>query len=143
MLYCSVFVRTQPGPPLFGFARRFPVWSKSVSQQPCADLVSFNRDATPFLPPSIQPFCFHRLAHSFALFCHHAKPNPFVFRRFRTLCREKTPKGGGSPSQFPVSKCCTAPLLVRSPIPRLGHRIQFGVIWSDKWRLAALGGAPN
>src|SRR5260370_29991681 len=31
-------------------------------------------------------FCFHILAHSFALFCFPAKVNSSLFNRFRTLC---------------------------------------------------------
>src|SRR6266849_8836275 len=38
--------------------------------------------------------CFQILAHSFALFCTHARLNPFIFNRFRTLC-EKPPGLGG------------------------------------------------
>jgi hypothetical protein len=38
--------------------------------------------------------CVYALAHSFALFCTHAKLNPFLFMRFRTLC-EKRPGGVG------------------------------------------------
>ena len=43
------------------------------------------------------PFFFHTLAHSFALFCTHAKLNSFLFLRFRTL-REKL-TGVGYPSK--------------------------------------------
>jgi hypothetical protein len=53
--------------------------------------------------PRVLPYLiyFHRLAHSFALFCTHKKHNPLVFNRFRTL-RQKT-RGGG----YPVS--CARP----------------------------------
>src|SRR6266446_2177446 len=44
---------------------------------------------------STQVLSFHILAHSFALFCTHAKLNPFLFKRFRTLCKKK-PSGGPS-----------------------------------------------
>ena len=47
--------------------------------------------------PISYPFFFHTLAHSFALFCTHAKLNSFLFLRFRTL-REKLP-GVGYPSK--------------------------------------------
>ena len=43
-------------------------------------------------------FYFHTLAHSFARFCTHQKLNPFLFKRFRTLC-EKAP-GVGVPLRF-------------------------------------------
>jgi len=42
---------------------------------------------------STQVLSFHILAHSFALFCTHTKLNPFLFKRFRTLCK-KTPGVG-------------------------------------------------
>jgi hypothetical protein len=42
---------------------------------------------------STQVLPFHILAHSFALFCTHTKLNPFLFKRFRTLCK-KTPGVG-------------------------------------------------
>ena len=45
----------------------------------------------------IHLFCFDTLAHSFALFCTHAKLNPFLFNRFRTLY-QKHP-GVGTPSE--------------------------------------------
>jgi len=56
---------------------------------------------------SIYPLSFHILAHSFALFCTHQKPNSFIFIQFRTL-RTKTKLGGaGAPhrlnSPFPSS----------------------------------------
>jgi hypothetical protein len=34
------------------------------------------------------------LLYFFALFCTHARLNPFIFKRFRTLC-EKPPRWGG------------------------------------------------
>ena len=57
--------------------------------------------------PQIYPLSFHILAHSFALFCTHQKPNSFIFIQFRTL-RTKTKLGGaGAPhrlnSPFPSS----------------------------------------
>ncbi len=39
--------------------------------------------------------CFQILAHSFALFCTHARLNPFIFKRFRTLCEKPPGLGGG------------------------------------------------
>src|SRR6266478_7749375 len=45
------------------------------------------------------PLSFHILAHSFALFCARAKLNSFVFRRFRTPCKN-TPGVGGRVSYF-------------------------------------------
>src|SRR6266571_6622919 len=41
-----------------------------------------------------QVLSFHILPHSFARFCIHAKFNPFLFKRFLTLCQEKTPGVG-------------------------------------------------
>ena len=41
------------------------------------------------------PLSFHTIAHSFAIFCTHAKLNPTVFNRFRTLWG-KHPGGGGA-----------------------------------------------
>src|SRR6266567_3854901 len=37
-----------------------------------------------------QVLSFHILPHSFAYFCVHSKFNPFLFKRFLTLCQEKT-----------------------------------------------------
>ncbi len=37
-----------------------------------------------------QVLSFQILPHSFAHFCVHAKFNPFLFKRFLTLCQEKT-----------------------------------------------------
>src|SRR6267378_2511021 len=50
-----------------------------------------------FFGPTIStyPLSFHTIAHSFALFCTHAKLNPTVFNRFRTLWG-KHPDGGGA-----------------------------------------------
>ena len=45
-----------------------------------------------------QVLSFHILPHSFARFCIHAKFNPFLFKRFRTLCQEKT-RGVGAESK--------------------------------------------
>jgi hypothetical protein len=42
---------------------------------------------------STYPLYFQTLPHSFALFCTHTKLNPFLFKRFRTLCK-KTPGVG-------------------------------------------------
>ena len=42
---------------------------------------------------SVYPPYFHTLAHSFALFCILQKLNPFIFKRFRTLCKKT--RGGG------------------------------------------------
>src|ERR1700682_2981301 len=47
--------------------------------------------------PSYPP-PFHTLAHSFALFCSLQKLNPFVFKRFRTLCKKHRGWGGNSHS---------------------------------------------
>jgi hypothetical protein len=44
----------------------------------------------------IHPLCFDNLARSFALFCTRAKLNPFLFNRFRTLCRKH--RGWGTPA---------------------------------------------
>jgi hypothetical protein len=44
-------------------------------------------------PASIYLFYFQSVAHSFALFCTHAKLNSFLFKRLRTLC-QKHPGGG-------------------------------------------------
>ena len=47
----------------------------------------------PLPSPTLLPFalpyllCFQVLPHSFARFCKHSKINPFVFKRFRTLCQ--------------------------------------------------------
>ncbi len=51
------------------------------------------RHSPPVTRPRIQVLSFHTLAHSFALFCTHAKLNPFLFKRFRTLCQK--PPGWG------------------------------------------------
>ncbi len=45
-------------------------------------------------------FSFHALAHSFALFCTHAKLNSFPFKQFRTLY-QNTRVGGRVPSLRP------------------------------------------
>ena len=80
---------------------------------------SFHRDGG-VLPPSCLPssevqtcgrfnvfpsysLCFQILAHSFALFCAHARLNPFIFKRFRTL-RKKPPGGEGSMGWSPKNE---------------------------------------
>ena len=88
--------------------------SKSVSKQTTSTLFRMNtygkrtgwgRDA--ILPSSnlslvtrhwTQVLSFHILPHSFARFCIHAKFNPFLFKRFLTLCQEKT-RGVGAESK--------------------------------------------
>src|SRR5260370_6148142 len=47
--------------------------------------------------------CFQILAHSLALFCTHARLNPFIFKRFRTLCK-KPPGGEGSMGWSPKNE---------------------------------------
>src|SRR6266567_7210727 len=112
---------TTPEPRLPRFA---PFWcnaspfrintSKSVSKQTTLTLFRMNtygkrtgwgRDA--ILPSSnlslvtrhwTQVLSFHILPHSFAHFCVHAKFNPFLFKRFVTLCQEKT-RGVGAESK--------------------------------------------
>src|SRR5712692_5891321 len=46
--------------------------------------------------PYHYPLSFHTLAHSFALFCTHAKLNSLVFNRLRTLCTKHAGVGGAS-----------------------------------------------
>jgi hypothetical protein len=71
-------------------------------------------------PPSVYPLSFQILAHSFALFCARAKLNPFLFKRFRTLCQK--PPGVGVPPlrlrQSPVTIHRPAPTLSGSLPPR-------------------------
>jgi hypothetical protein len=88
---------------------QFASSAKSFPLKPFAD----HRHLTPFLShlyknvggeghlrffgPTIStyPLSFHTIAHSFALFCTHARLNPTVFNRFRTLWG-KHPGGGGA-----------------------------------------------
>src|SRR6266478_4751640 len=48
--------------------------------------------------------CFQILAHSFALFCTHARLNPFIFKRFRTLCKKPPGWGEGSMGWSPKNE---------------------------------------
>src|SRR3981081_1730631 len=50
---------------------------------------------------SIYPLSFHTLAHPFAFFFTPQKPNSFIFKRFRTLCK----KTGEGASQRSASSC--------------------------------------
>src|SRR5881409_3362973 len=49
---------------------------------------SFASCATPATHHYTQVLSFHTLAHSFALSCILRKLNPFIFKRFRTLCKK-------------------------------------------------------
>jgi hypothetical protein len=53
-----------------GVYQQFPFWNSRLDTLHSTQLLSF-----------------HILAHSFALFCTHPKLNPFLFKRFRTLCQ--------------------------------------------------------
>jgi len=60
-----------------GVYQQFPFWnSTTYGHQPHS------------LFPTTYPLSFHILAHSFALFCLHAKPNSFLFMQFRTLSQK-------------------------------------------------------
>src|SRR5260370_28130712 len=53
--------------------------------------------SVPTIPPTINyPLSFHILAHSFAQFCTRQKLNPFIFKRFRTLCTKPPGVGEGA-----------------------------------------------
>src|SRR6267143_3141990 len=75
---------------------------------------------------STQVFCFHTLAHSFALFCTPLKRNPFLFNPFRTL-RQKT-RGWGYPWGYPRSSRNSTFLLTPD---RLQDRFYFRDIHLD------------
>src|SRR6267143_1364104 len=49
--------------------------------------------ALPLATAAPQPVCNQSLTHSFSFFCTPQKPNSFIFKRFRTLCK-KTGGGG-------------------------------------------------
>src|SRR5260370_33098361 len=85
-----------------GVYQQFPFWFAS---KPAVG----NSSLTPVARPCIQVLSFHTLAHSFALFCTHAKLNPFLFKRFRTLCQKPPGWGEGhlltSSSSSPSVAC--------------------------------------
>src|SRR5260370_10042773 len=54
---------------------------------------------------------FHILAHSFALFCTHAKLNSFIFKRFRTLCEKQPGVGYPFASQRSASELALPPVV--------------------------------
>ena len=68
----------------------------------------------------------HTLAHSFALFCAHAKINSFLFKRLRTLCVKHgvggppltaSPDTAAAPAPIPVSLPSANESRVRAQIP--------------------------
>jgi hypothetical protein len=65
------------------------------------------RNSSPVTHSYAQVLSFHSLAHSFALFCTPRKLNPFLFRRFRTLCTKTPGVGGGGRllTSHPPSHC--------------------------------------
>src|SRR5713226_6989305 len=79
--------------------------------------------------PNTYPLSFHMLVHSFALFCTQQKPNPHVFKRFRTL-RQKTEAWG-----YP----CTISNSARFIIPGHSHRseIRRGALLESPMQLLA------
>ncbi len=81
---------------IISFADPHPL--TSIELHPCKNLGGTGHlplsDPYPLVPTTYPP-SFHTLAHSFALFCTHARLNSFVFKRFRTL-RQKINRGGGT-----------------------------------------------
>ena len=68
------------------------------------DVATFGRLDLP--PSSIHPLCFQIVADSFALFCSHKKLNPFVFKRFHTLCAKHPGVGWGTSARHSRKNVC-------------------------------------
>ncbi len=92
--------------------RVYPPW-----QVPLLYLVHF-----PYL------LSFLLLAHSFALFCTLRKLNPFLFKRFRTLCAKHTGVGEGHFSPHPEEDADPEKRSAEGPLkfcpPDCSHPIQ-------------------
>src|SRR5216683_1731336 len=63
------------------------------------------------MPTLHYPLSFQTLAHSFALFCTHAKLNSFIFKRFRTLCEKQPGVGYPFASQLSASELALPPVV--------------------------------
>src|SRR5712664_2024477 len=96
----------------------FPVFActepRTASQEPSFPLVPFFhfQEVTAIALPSTQPFSFHILAHSFALFCiflHLQKTYLFCFHAIPHSLQKKKHEGWGAPN-FP--RTIPPPLLI-------------------------------